>query len=83
MKWWQDVMVWVAILVMCGIASALAYMQGVSTVVTSCKDYRAYKPNDKEVVLCMVVPVPQQQGVGEKQYLRPDGAKTDQLFKRS
>ena len=76
-------MVWFVILVMSLLFSALAYMKGIEDVVSSCDTYRAYKVDETKVVFCMVMPITEQRGVGEKEYLRPEGAKINQYFKRT
>lgn len=83
MKWYEDLFAWVIILlVMAGVVT-LSHILGVKTVVDSCENYRAYKPDKTKVVLCMVLPITEQRGIGEKEYLRPEGSKVDLLFKRT
>lgn len=79
MRWYEDLMAWLAIVVVCMVLSALAYVQGVATVVNSCDTYRAYKVDDERVVYCMVMPITHQRGVGELNYLRPEGKKPTTL----
>jgi len=83
MKWYEDTITWGAILLVMVLVGMFAYKQGISTVVDSCDTYRAYKPDDSRVLLCMTMPITQRQGVGEKEYLRPEGSKVDQTFKRT
>ena len=83
MKWYEDLMVWVALGVAVAGLCIGSIIVGRNMVIESCRDYRAYKPNDREVVFCMVLPITEQSGIGEKQYLRPEGSKVDQTFKRT
>lgn len=82
MKWWQDILVWLALLLLMGAAGSFSYRAGINTVVDSCDTYRAYKPDKTKVIFCMVLPITEQRGVGEKEYLRPEGAKINPIFKR-
>jgi hypothetical protein len=83
MKWWQDLMVWVVILLVMFAVGAASYYQGIDKVVENCDTYRAYKVDETKVVFCMVMPITEQRGVGEKEYLRPDGVKLNSIFKRT
>lgn len=83
MKWYEDVVAWGGILIVMAGVGALSYFAGVNTVVDSCDTYRAYKPDKTKVVFCMVLPITEQRGVGEKEYLRPEGAKINPIFKRT
>lgn len=83
MKWWQDLMVWLMLLLVMVGFSAAAYFAGIKTVVESCDTYRAYKPDKTKVVFCMVLPITEQRGVGEKAYIRPEGVKVNPIFKRT
>jgi hypothetical protein len=83
MKWYEDLLAWCAIGIVSAGLCAGSFIVGKNTVVDSCKDYRAYKPSSKEVVFCMVLPVTEQRNIGEKEYIRPDGNKVTNFFKRT
>ena len=79
MKWYEDLMAWFVILVVFTAACGLSYTIGVKVVVDSCDIYRAYKVDDGRVVYCTVMPITHQRGVGELNYLRPEGKKPTTL----
>ena len=83
MKWWQDGMVWLVVILVMATVGAWSYLLGAAKVVESCETYRAYKVDETKVVFCMVMPITEQRGVGEKEYLRPEGLKVEPLFKRA
>lgn len=83
MKWWENILVWGTILLLMVVASSFSYWVGINKVVDSCETYRAYKPDKTKVVFCMVLPITEQRGVGEKEYIRPEGVKVNPVFKRT
>ena len=83
MKWYEDILVWLALLLIMAGVGSFSYFAGIKMVVDSCDTYRAYKPDKTKVVFCMVLPITEQRGVGEKEYIRPEGAKINPIFKRT
>ena len=77
MKWYEDLVAWFAILLV-GIGLGLmGFYLGEKNVITSCKNYGAYRMKE-EVLLCVVKPLIQE-NQGELSYLRPEGKKPLQV----
>lgn len=77
MKWYEDLIAWLAILLAIIALGLLGFYLGMQNVITSCKNYGAYMMK-KEVLLCVVKPLIQE-NQGELNYLRPEGKKPLQV----
>lgn len=57
MKWYEDLLAWMAILLTGAGIACLGFYLGEKNVVTHCNTYGAYKISNEEAMLCVVKPL--------------------------
>jgi len=69
MKWYEDMLVWLVLLLLAGACSIGAFYVGREYVVDSCKNYGAYIISKEEGMLCFVKTIHPVSNTGEKAYV--------------
>lgn len=68
MKWYEDLLVWLAILLVLVATNVFSFALGKDSLIKHCATYAAYKISDTTAMLCVVKPLIQE-NAGNLQYL--------------